>query len=80
MPYDVAELKKLKVTELKDLLSKQNLSASGKKDDLINRLLLADQERAEQEEDPDAHLAPPGWDEDRYTFMRSLNESVLIDT
>ncbi|WWC64613.1 uncharacterized protein I303_107224 [Kwoniella dejecticola CBS 10117] len=56
-----AKLQKLKVTELKELLAKHHLVQTGKKDDLIKRLLdhniSVDDEIAEELEDPDAPAA-----------------------
>nr|XP_019010300.1 uncharacterized protein I206_04768 [Kwoniella pini CBS 10737]OCF49081.1 hypothetical protein I206_04768 [Kwoniella pini CBS 10737] len=53
-----AKLQKLKVTELKELLAKHHLVQTGKKDDLVKRLLdnnvTVDDEPAEELVDPDA--------------------------
>jgi len=56
---------KLKVTELKELLSKHDLPQTGKKDDLVKRLL-------------DAGIAPQGEEEELVRFPDVWSSELII--
>ena len=56
---------KLKVTELKELLSKHDLPQTGKKDDLVKRLL-------------EANVAAPGGGEEELVSIPDRHTSKLI--
>ncbi|CAO3697473.1 unnamed protein product [Rhizopus stolonifer] len=69
--------KQLKVKELQDILSKKGLAQTGKKEDLIERLVSFDKrkelEKLEKELDLD------GFDDKVYPSVDLLKESVLSD-
>jgi hypothetical protein len=65
---DVNALKKLKVTELKELLGNHGLSQAGKKDELVARLVEAGIAAPEGVEDELSHLAPPPQDDDGFSW------------
>jgi len=64
MSEKLTSRQKLKVTELKELLSKHDLPQTGKKDDLVKRLL-------------DAGIAPQG-EEEELVSLSDVSKSKLI--
>ncbi|KAM0748779.1 cysteine proteinase [Meredithblackwellia eburnea MCA 4105] len=73
------ELKKLKVTELKELLKEQGKAVSGKKDDLIARLLEEDGTTAQEKEQEAGQPDEQNGDQVMAEQEQEPQEEVLLD-